>query len=352
MATRPTTSQARLFAQLIAELEPEVVRAFMASVTDLQANVDWNSLLESLQRFDIGGAVSALNINEAAWTEYSAVVSSGYAKAGASTMAQVRAQGIAGIGVRFNMADPEAQAWIRTNAVERVVGFAEEQRVVARVAIESGFAAGAGPRTIAVDLVGRVVGGERVGGVLGLDGPRAERLEKVTTGMRTAEGVRSLVVVGQDGTPAVKYKVNKSTEDRILKAYRAGTEVPAEARLISERQYKNALLKQRADTVAETESSGAVMGARDSSWQQLAASQGLPADAVIKTWRHRRGASKDSRPEHMAMSGRFVVGLETPFVFPDGTRMRHAHDPAGGAKHNIKCGCDTEYRIDHSAGLT
>lgn len=323
----------------------------MASVTDLQANVDWSGLLDALAKFDVVTAISALNISEAAWTQYSAVMSSAYAKAGASSMAQIRPRGTGGVGIRFNMANPEAQAWIRTNVGTRVVEFTEEQVRVARTAIEAGYAAGAGPRTIALDLVGRVEGGARVGGVMGLDGPRAARLMKVTEAMRTAEGVRSIVTMHEDGTLSVNYKVNKSTEDRILAAYRAGKEVPEKARLTSERQYKNALLKDRANTVAETESSGAVMGARDASWQQLAASQGLRDDAVIKTWRHRRGASKDHRADHLAMSGKQVYGLQTTFNFPDGTRMRYAHDPSGGAKHNIKCGCDTEYRIDHSAGL-
>ena len=50
MATRPTNNQARLFAELLDSLEPEVRRAFLASVTDLQSGVDWTALLDALQR--------------------------------------------------------------------------------------------------------------------------------------------------------------------------------------------------------------------------------------------------------------------------------------------------------------
>lgn len=352
MATRPTMSQARLFAQLIAELEPEVHRAFMASVTDLQANVDWPALLDALARMDTLGAVAALHIDPAAWAEYSSVMTEVYAKAGASTAAQIQAQGIAGIGNRFRMTSPGAQDWISQNVADRVVGFAEEQTAVARVVIEAGFAQGQGPRNIAVDLVGRANGGSaRSGGVLGLDGPRASRLQAVTEGMRTADGVQDLVVRHLDGSLSVRYKVNAATEQRILKAYQAGTAVPDAQRAISERQYSNALLKARADTVAETETGNAVMSARMEEWRQLAESQGLDASAVIKTWRHRRGGSMYHRPDHLAKSGKSVRGLFTPFIFPDGAQLQYARDPKGGGKHTIRCGCDTEYRLDHTAGL-
>lgn len=347
----PTKSQARLFALLISELEPQIRRAFMASVTDLQAGVNWPLLLERLTLQDTEGAIAALNINAAAWAEYSATMTAAYAKAGASTMAQIQAVGVAPIGVRFDMSNPRAQQWIRESVAESVVGFTREQITGARTIIEAGYARGEGPRTIATDLAGRVTGGTRQGGILGLDNPRAARLQAVKEGMRTPEGVQSLVIKGQDGSLTMRYKVNKATEQRIFSAYNAGTEVPEAARLISERQYQSALLKARAETVAATETGNAVMSSRAESWEQAAESRGLNADAVVKVWQHRRGASVYHRPDHLAMSGKSVRGLHTPFVFPDGAQLEFAHDPRGGAKHTIRCGCDTEFRLDASVGL-
>lgn len=352
MATRPNLSQARLFAQLLAEFEPQIQRAFMASVTDLQAGVDWGALLAALAAQDTIGAVAALNISEAAWVEYSSAMTTAYAKAGASTAAQIQAQGIGGIGTRFNMSNPRAQGWIRDNVAESVVGFTREQVDTARKVIEAGYARGEGPRNIGYDLVGRATGGTaRSGGVLGLDGPRAERLMAVTQGMKTPEGVRDLVIEHRDGTRSVRYTVNKATEQRILRAHNAGTAVPDADRAISEKQYRNALLKARADTVAETETANAVMSARMEQWQQLVDAKGLNQNNIIKTWQHRRGGEKEFRPDHLAMSGKSVRGLFTPFVFADGAQLQYAHDPRGGAKHVIRCGCSTEIRMDHSAGL-
>lgn len=351
MATAPSISQARLFAQLLAELEPEVRRAFMASVTDLQSNVDWSRLLVELERMNVDGAIAALNISPEAWSEYSASVTSAYAKAGASTAAQITQQGIGTIGTRFQMSNPRAQDWIAENVGGSIVGFTREAQMTARTVIEAGYARGEGPRTIATDLVGRVQGGVRTGGILGLDNPRAMRLQAVTAGMRTPEGVRDLVIEKLDGTLAMRYQVNPATAQRILKAFRAGTEVPLNERVISERQYSNALLKARGDTVAATETANAVMAARQEQWVQLAEAQGLDARAVKKTWQHRRGGAKEFRPAHLAMSGKSVQGLFTQFIFPDGTRMQYAHDPAGGARNNINCGCDTTYSLNRAYGL-
>ena len=347
MAIAPTRSQARLFAQLIAELEPRIRTGFMAAVTDLSANVNWRELLANLEAGDIEGAIAALNISPAAWQQYSEAVSAAYAASGSAAAAQIRMTGIGAIGTRFNMMNPRAEQWIRENVGESIVGFAEEQIEVARQTIAAGYRLGKGPRDIATDLAGRVVAGRRQGGVLGLDTPRAERLMIVTEAMKTAEGVRSLVIEHRSGALSLRYKVNKATANRILRAYRKEEAVPQAERLISERQYKNALLKARADTVARTETAAAVLNSRDEAFRQTMEQQGIRPDQVVKVWRHGAGATAYHRPDHLAMAGTEVVGIDTPFVFPDGTAMLYPHDPAGGAKHNINCRCSVEYKVNY-----
>jgi hypothetical protein len=344
MAIRPTKSQARQFAQLLAKLEPDIRRAFMAGVVDLHANVDWRALLSALESGSTSSAIAALNVSEAAFAQYSQAATSAFIESGTSTASLIRATGQGNIGLRFNLQNPRAEQWIRQNVATQVVGFVQEQIETARVVIASGYATGQHPHGVALDLVGRVgPGGVRQGGVLGLDGPRAARLDSVSRGMRSPDGVRGLVIKHRDGTLSMRYKVNKATAKRIEKAYLKGEAVPAAGRAISERQYSNALLKDRAETVATTEAAAAVMGGRDESWRQAAETQGVDASDVAKTWRHRRGS--DGRATHIAMAGVTVMGLDTPFVMTDGSVMKFAHDPDGGALNNIGCGCDTEYKL-------
>lgn len=322
-------------------------RGFMASVVDLQANVDWRALLDGLIQYDIESAVNALHIDPAAYQAYSAIMTDVYARSGASTIAVIKAQGVGDVGVRFSMANEIAQQWIRENVAERVVGFSEDQKQAARNLIGAGYEAGQHPHAIGLDLAGRVseYGRGREGGILGLDNPRAERYGIVVRGMRTAEGVRDLVIRGADGSLSMRYKVNPATEKRIIKAYINGTAVPAKDREISENQYKNALLKQRADTIAATETANGVLGGRDSQWRMLVANGDIDADDVVKQWEHGRGRAEHYRVQHYAINGKKVQGLDTPFEFPDGIRKLYAHDPGGGARHNINCGCNTTYYV-------
>lgn len=344
MALRPTRSQARHFAELLSKHEPVIRDAFMRAVVDLHANVDWPALIAALESGSTFNAVQALNISEGAFNEYSQVLTSVFVESGTATASLIIGSGQGAIGLRFNLQNPAAEKWIQQNVATRVVGFVQEQVETAREVIAAGYMGGNHPHTIARDLVGRVgAGGVREGGVLGLDAPRAARLVKVSNGMRTPDGVQSLVIRREDGSLAMRYKVNKAAEQRILAAYAKGEAVPEAQRILSERQYSNALLKDRADTVATTETAAAVMGARDSAWEQAAAQQGLDRNAVLKTWRHRRGG--DGRITHIEMAGVSVAGIDTPFVLSDGSVMMHAHDPSGGARNNVSCGCDTEYRI-------
>lgn len=349
MATR---SQARLFSQLIEKYQPEIRRAFMAAVVDLHANVNWSELLDALSSSDINRAVGALNISIDAWHEYAAIKSSIYAQSGAAVAAQIVQTGIAGVGVRFRFSDPNAQAWIQKNVGDMITRITAEQIETARDVIAAGFSRGDHPHTIARDIAGRVnpLTKKREGGILGLDRPRAERFNKVSVGMRTPEGVRDLVIEHRDGLLSVRYKVNKATENRILRAYRNGEAVSPKDIKISESQYHNALLKERADTIARTETANAVLSARSEQWDQLDRDGIVNGDEVIKTWHHRRGAVNE-RPDHMAMSGKSVTGINTPFVFPDGSTLQYPHDPNGAARHVINCGCDVTYRVNHAKDI-
>lgn len=343
MARRPTQMQA--IRALLAKLEPELAASFEAAVADLYAGIDFRAFLSALESGNITAAIEALNIEPAAFQRYATVKTAAFAEAGAATAATISIPGVSNVGIRFDLTNPRAEAWIRENVAERVVAVVDEAKEAVREAIGSGYQAGRNPRDIARDIAGRSVrGGPRQGGIVGLDRPRAARLLEVSRGMETAEGVRDLVIKHADGSLSVRYKVNAATEKRILRAYNAGTEVKEADRLLSIRQYENALLKARADTIAQTETLQAVMSARDEEWRQTLDKIGGTPEDVEKTWRH-GGGPQDPRPSHVAMNGKTVVGLDTPFEFNDGYSLQYAGDPNGPARGVIRCTCNTEFRI-------
>lgn len=350
MSRRPSASQRRRYAALIQKFEPQLRAAFEASIQDLRAGVRWADLIRALESCNIDAAIRALNIEPSAFYRYTAVKTAAYAEGGAITTASIPLGAGASIGVRFDMSNPGAERWIRENVANRAVGLSDEAIQAARNVIETGYSAGRGPREIGRDLAGRVVNGRRTGGVIGLDAPRAERLTAVTRGMETPEGVRDLVVKGRDGKFRVRYNVNAATEQRILRAYNAGTEVSAADRAISVRQYQNSLLKARGDTIARTETAQAVRGAQAESWQQMIDRGEISDQEVLKTWIHTGGA-KDPREHHRAANGMTVRGLNTPFVLANGASLQGPHDTSAPAEEVIGCTCDLQIRRDPSFGI-
>jgi hypothetical protein len=339
-------AQTRLFYTLIRRYEPELQAAFIAALADLRDGVDMRALLDALRAGDVERAVLALRIEPAVFQRYAALQTTVYAEAGAATVASITLPGVVATGVRFDMSNPAAQAWIRERVGAEITRITDEQRAVVRTVIAEGYGRGKGPLDIAVDIAGRVGPGRvRQGGVLGLDAPRAERLQAVRDGITTPEGVRDLVIQHKDGTVSVKYKVNPASERAILAAYRKGEAVPEAARERIAAQYGNQLLRQRAETVARVETASAVMSSRRDAWGQLLQGRNIPPEAVVKRWIH-GGGVKEPRPHHVAMSGTEVRGIDTPFVFSNGASLQFAHDPAGPGSETINCGCNVEFSVD------
>lgn len=334
----------RLFYQLVRKLEPDLRRAFEAAIADLRRGIDWPALLDALRNNRIEAAIDALNIEPAVFQRYAALQTSIYAEAGAATVATISLPGVVSAAVRFDMTNPGAERWIAENVGTEITRITAEQVQLARQVILDGYQAGQGPQNIAIDLVGRVQNGTRQGGVIGLDGPRAERLLKVSEAIKTADGVQSLVIKRADGTLAVRYKVNKTTEAAILKAYRQGIAVPAATRQRLMAQYSNRLLKERAETVARFETASSVMSARRQAWAQLMAKRNIPPEAIEKTWIH-GGGVKEPRPHHVAMSGTTVRGIDTPFVFSNGASLQFAHDPSAPLSETMLCGCNVTFQL-------
>lgn len=351
MARRPTRSQQRLFAALIQRLTPELAAAFQAAVADLRNGVDWAALIEALEAQDVLGAVAAMNIEPSAMYGYGAAKQSAYAEAGALAATTIIAPGAGVIGVRFDMMNPRAEAWIATNVWGHLTGWMQEEQLAAvRQTILSGYEVGRHPHNIARDLAGRVINGSRQGGVIGLDAERARRLSIVTRGMETAEGVQDLVVM-RGGVPRVRYAVNKATENRIIKAWRKGEAVPPADRALSARQYSNALLKSRGDQLAQDATAEAVFAGRDEEWRQTLEKIGASDSDVIKVWQH-GGGPKDPRPHHVDMSGTSVRGLDTPFEFSNGAQLRWPHDTLGPVSETTFCTCGVIFRLDPEWGTT
>lgn len=337
---------------LTARLEPELRDAFRAAVQDWRDRVNYPELVDALEARDIDRAIRALNIEPAVFNEYVTTQTNIYSSAGWITSRYI--PGEQGIVFRFDMSNPRAEARIREYGAQRVVGYTQEQIATAQRVIVEGYANGRGPKNIAVEIAGRVnpVNKRREGGIIGLSDPQARYVQSVRDAMERGD-YRSLFVKDREtGALKPRYTRMDGRDLRTIKArINSGKSLTRAEKDRIVNRYSDRLVASRAEAVARTETAQAVMMARQESYKQALEKAGLPNDAVTKEWIHAGPHDKFARVQHLIMDGVSVKGLNSEFILPDGTRMQHTHDPAGGAKHSVNCRCDTRYKIDFAFNL-
>lgn len=388
--------------QLLDALEPALAAAFLAAIVLLRTHVDYVALVQALEANDIDAAIEALNIDRGAFSGYVIERQAGFAKAGETAsiaLTKRRAEAFrapkgpsvrmpdtptapGGTGgprqppslsldgptptniiFRFDMTNPRAEAAIRTEAASRVHGYVQEQIDAARKIIGDGFQRGEGPQTIATDVAGRInpVTKRREGGIIGLSDPQVGYVDNMRSRLLSGDPDEMMKVLGSfDKDGKWKPGTGQTLRDRrydakIKRAIRdvaAGKANPLTRELVDEMtaKYSDRLLKKRAEDVARTETAQGVMAARSEATRQALTKADLDDDAVIKTWRHLGGLHR-ARDWHLAMNGKSVTGIDAVFFLPDGSLMKHSHDPEGGAKNNVACRCSTDFDIDWAAGL-
>lgn len=223
--------------------------------------------------------------------------------------------------VRFDAADERIVARARANQLDFVEGFRLEANAVARQvtqrAIAEGASTGINPRRVAQDFRDSI-------------GLTANQEQWVANYRRALEE-------GRFGD-AARRELHDTRGDRKLDrlARDGDTLSPAEVDRMVE-QYRRNAIAYRAETIARTESLRNVEEGRVDAFDQAIRRGDLDAEQLVKEWMA-GPPTKNARPEHQAMSGTTVKWGEA-FVFPDGVRMQHPGDPAGGAKHNASCRC-------------
>lgn len=338
-----STSQTRLFRSLIAKLEPKLQAAFLKAVTDLKDGINWQALNKALRAGDIEAAIAALDIEAAVFEAYRQATTEAFAAGGALAATTVNLPRRSPIRIRFNMSNPAAEAWIKKNVADKIVEKLVPETVQAvRDVITKGYALGKHPNDIARDIGGRVVGGRRRGGVLGLSPDFIDHVQSMEERLRSGDPAQLRKVLRMQ-------RRDRSFDNRINDAIDGGAKLEDSTIKRMLERYEDRLIRLRAETVARTETGMAVMNSRRLSWEQALDKLGKPPEAIIKTWRHGGGA-KDPRPHHQLLNGTSVRGMFTPFHV-GGTEMQHALDEAGGVKECANCTCGTDFRIDYTYGL-
>lgn len=341
----------------IESLEPSIRDEFLRAIRDVRNEANIGLIAELLQAGQVDAAATALGINAARFAELTEQVRAAYlagGRYGASTMPVLRmdpTQIIAGgftpatrqarLSARFDMRNPRAEAWLAEHSAKLVRDIVTDQRNLIRLALTAGMEAGRNPRDTALDIVGRMAGGRRQGGLVGLTEAQG----------RWVLNARRALASGNPAEMASYFdRVRRDRRfDGIVRRAIAAGEPVSEADIAKiTGRYSDRLLALRGEMIARTESITAFASGRDEAVVQAVEASGAKPENVRKVWR----ATMDSRTRdaHAELNGR-EVGLDEPFESPTGARLMHPGDSSMGAgpADVIGCRCIVEYRVDHIA---
>lgn len=328
------------FLELINVFDERLRIAFEEAIADLTSSAELTRLANFIQEGNFAGVLAALHLE----AEFFNAIYVGIREAfdaggnlGAKALPTLRDLENALVVIRFNGRHSRAESWVQTHGAKLVTGIVEETKASVREIVNEGLRVGRHPRKVALDIVGRMDGRVRVGGILGL------------TVQQTEAVIRARQELG-DLSTMKEYLQREARDKRFDPAVRLAMErkKPLSPDLIDRAmdRYSSRLLKLRGETIARTEALAALNAGRYEAAMQMIESGQVPAAAVTKIWD--ATPSKRTRDSHRLMDGQEVKWGEF-FKSPiTGALLNHPHDQSMGAPADevINCRCTFRVRVD------
>lgn len=197
--------------------------------------------------------------------------------------------------------------------------------------MRAGLEAGQGPRTVALDLVGRVnrMTGLREGGIIGLNSSQKDYV--ISARRELASGDPGLL-----RNYLTRARRDANFDRFVARSIASGKPIAAADIDRMTSRYKDRLLQLRAETIARTESITALRAGKQEGYRQLVDSGAVRDDQITRTWSD-TGDGR-TRPSHHAANGQKVRGLNTPFQLSGGQVM-FPGDTSLGAPASLTANC-------------
>lgn len=327
---------------------PKIRAAFLAAIQDVRDRTILQEVVDAVEAGDPVKAFKAMGFTDAAMRPITAIIEQAFETGGivtAGTFPPLQTDtGLSGAkaAFRFDVRNSRAEAWMRDHSSTLVTRISDDQLMGIRQTMHAGLTAGTNPRTVALDIIGRVDPrtGRRVGGIVGLSQPQEK-------------WVRNARAELSDPAMASNYLSRARRDKRFDSVVRKSiaTNTPLDAPTVQKLvgRYSDSLLQLRGETIARTEMLTSLGQAQDEAFAQVVDTGAVPASAVTSKW----DATGDARtrPDHMAMNGQTVAQGQA-FVAPDGSRMMFPGDTSLGAdpSQTINCRCKKVINVDWLAG--
>lgn len=215
-----------------------------------------------------------------------------------------------------------------------------------RRALFNGRVSGDNPRTVALDIVGRLnrATGRREGGIVGLRSDQIEAAERAFAQLRSGDPEQLRAYLGR--------KLRDKRFDRtVAKALREGVAVPADKARAMVQSYRGRMLKYRGELIARTETLRSLNAAQDEAIRQVVDSGRLQQRQVTRFW-DSAGFDGRTRDTHLAMEGQ-ERPLDQPFASPNGALLMYPGDTTfnAPASETVNCRCVVRMDIDFFDGV-
>ena len=310
--------------------ESAITKAFRNGVNLIADDANVGALRDAIRRGDYAAALTAVDIEDAAFDELRGLLVQTYAEGAVSEITGMAYRD----RPRWNSASPRAEDYARNVIGGHITRITEDSRAAVRATMGDGIAFGRSTDRIARDIIGRREGAHRVGGVVGLNEQQAAWVANMRRKLQ------------DDPMAALNNGRRDRRFDGIIRKAADGKPLTADQIDRITRAYSDRLLMSRGRTIARTERGAAINAGRQEAWMQAADKGGLDYGAIWKEWRH-SSRQMEPRLSHIAANGTRVQGLNATFNI-GGYSCLHPHDPALPASEVVNCGCQCRYGINRN----
>ncbi len=308
-----------------------MLAAFNDIIGGIRDSVVLQEIANSLNRGDLNAALDLLQLDERTWQPMEESLRDAYRTGGITGAAQIATvPTTAGtLAMRFNVRSPAAEQWLSTNSSRMITEIVEPQRQAIRQVMTQGLAQGRNPRSVALDVVGRIDPRtrNRTGGYIGMTDRQAQWVANARDELETLN----------------PNYFNRQLRDRrmdgaVRRAIKSGKPLTAAQIDTAITRMQARTIRYRGETIARTESINALRSGQHEAVNQAIDDGEVDQRDVLKAWDD--AGDSDTRDDHRKAGRDYRDGIpfDQPFIV-GGARLQFPGDPSGPAEQIINCRC-------------
>ncbi len=265
---------------LLDGMAPAFQKAFLQAIADKKSDVQLAALINAITKGDTAAVGRLLALGPEYFMPLDTMLREAQLTGGGLVLEDVkrmaRRAGVDAVA-RFNGRNYRAESFLRDQSSKLITRISDSTRTLTQTILHDGMVAGRGPRSVALDLVGRYdrQAGRRIGGVIGLTKGDVETSQRALEQLRSGDPKQLNAYLGR--------KQRNKTYDRMVhRALREGRPIPADTARKIVGRYQDKLLFKRGETIARTELLQSLHAAQNEGFQQLYDEGKLKPDQVTR----------------------------------------------------------------------